>query len=45
MAFTQQGSLESHERIHTGVKPYTCKHCNKAFTQQGAQKRHERIQI
>jgi uncharacterized Zn-finger protein len=42
-AFTQQCNLERHERIHTGIKPYKCKHyCNKTFTHQDHLKRHIR---
>ena len=39
----RQGHLKTHERTHSGVKPYKCTHCNKAFTQQGHLKTHERI--
>ena len=30
-----------HERNHTGVKPYKCKHCDRCFTRSSLRKQHE----
>lgn len=29
--FTQHGTVQAHERTHTGNKPYACKQCDKRF--------------
>lgn len=41
--FTQYSSLQKHERIHRGERPYACGECGHAFTQISNLKRHERL--
>ncbi|KAL4705700.1 hypothetical protein ACJJTC_018773 [Scirpophaga incertulas] len=40
--FTQQGGLQQHLRMHTGIRPFTCTYCPKAFTQKAGLEQHLR---
>ncbi|XP_045071239.1 gastrula zinc finger protein XlCGF48.2-like isoform X2 [Coregonus clupeaformis] len=35
--------VEIHQRIHTGVKPYSCTQCDMCFAEAGSLKRHQRV--
>lgn len=43
--FPRDKSLNAHERIHSGIKPYICDFpsCSRAFTQSGQLKTHQRL--
>lgn len=43
--FPRDKSLNAHERIHTGLRPYVCDfpNCSRAFTQSGQLKTHQRL--
>lgn len=43
--FPRDKSLNAHERIHTGLRPYSCDFpgCTRAFTQSGQLKTHQRL--
>ncbi|XP_047128966.1 zinc finger protein 287 isoform X1 [Hydra vulgaris] len=40
--FARQYTLDTHERIHTGAKPFKCPHCDICFRQSGTRRNHVR---
>ncbi|KAJ3207058.1 hypothetical protein HK099_000361 [Clydaea vesicula] len=42
--FTCTHYLRRHERIHMGVKPYSCKRCGRAFARKDGLRRHEAME-
>jgi len=43
--FSTKSSLNVHLRLHTGIKPYKCPHCDKHFRTSGHRKAHQQWHI
>ena len=43
LPFSERKTLKSHERIHTGKRPYRCDQCGQHFTQMAHLKTHQQI--
>ncbi|XP_029605045.1 zinc finger and SCAN domain-containing protein 21-like [Salmo trutta] len=41
--FSCSQKVEIHQRVHTGVKPYSCTQCDMRFAEAGSLKRHQRV--
>ena len=44
-AFSKNGGLSRHRKIHTGEKPFVCYLCGKGFNQRGNLKTHMKSHI
>ena len=42
-SFNEKGAMNRHERIHSGVKPYSCETSGKSFNDSGNIRKHERL--